>query len=94
MLIPTKYDVLVTIILNYIYTFIKDYKYQVIFITINSISSDSVLFDTSTAIELRIMLIVLGCVLGYVINRINLKKYLLILERNLQSKIKLKTINA
>ena len=94
MLILTKYDVLVTIILNYIYTFIKDYKYQVIFITINSISSASVLFDISTAIELRIMLIVLGCVLGYVINRINLKKYLLILERNLQSKIKLKTINA
>lgn len=93
-LIPTKYDVLVTIILNYIYTFIKDYKYQVIFITMNSISSASVLFDTNTAIELRIMLIIFGCVLGYIINRTDFKKYLLILEKNLQSKTKLKTIKA
>lgn len=49
---------IVTIILNYIYTFINDYKYQVIFITVNAISSASALFDTSTAIELRILLII------------------------------------
>lgn len=89
-LIPAKYDVLVTIILNYIYTFIKDYKYQIIFITVNSISSASALFDTSTAIELRIMLIIFGCVLGYVINRINFRKYLVLLKRNLKSKERLK----
>ena len=52
-LVPEKYDVIVTIILNYIYTFINDYKYQVIFITINAISSASAIFDTSTAIELK-----------------------------------------
>ena len=76
-----KYDVIVTIILNYIYTFINDYKYQVIFITINAISSASALFDTSTAIELRILLIIFGCVLGYIINKINFRKYFTLLKR-------------
>lgn len=93
-LIPEQYDVFVTLILNYIYTFIKDYKYQIIFITINSISSASVLFDTTTAIELRIALIILGCILGYVINRINLRKYLVILKRNSKRQSRSQTVNA
>lgn len=76
-----KYDVIVTIILNYIYTFINDYKYQVIFITVNAISSASALFDTSTAIELRILLIIFGCVLGYIINKINFRKYFTFAKR-------------
>ena len=55
-----------------------------------SLIAPSALFDTSTAIELRIMLIIFGCVLGYAINRINFRKYLVLLKRNLKSKERLK----
>lgn len=92
-LVPEKYDVIVTIILNYIYTFINDYKYQVIFITVNAISSASALFDTSTAIELRILLIIFGCVLGYIINKINFRKYFTLLKRKFRRMGKLGTHN-
>lgn len=92
-LVPEKYDVIVTIILNYIYTFINDYKYQVIFITVNAISSASALFDTSTAIELRILLIIFGCVLGYIINKINFRKYFTLLKRKFRKMGKLGTHN-
>ena len=92
-MVPEKYDVIVTIILNYIYTFINDYKYQVIFITVNAISSASALFDTSTAIELRILLIIFGCVLGYIINKINFRKYFTLLKRKFRRMGKLGTHN-
>lgn len=74
LLVPAKYDFIASLILSYIYAFLTDYKYQVILITINSLSSALALFDTSTAIELRIVLIISGCILGYLINKIDFKK--------------------
>ena len=82
-LIPDKYVAFTTIILNYIYTFIEDYRYQMVFITVNSLSSSMVLFDPNTAIEIRIGLVILGCVLGYLINRLNFRKLFVLLKRNL-----------
>lgn len=82
-LIPDKYVAFTTIILNYIYTFIEDYRYQMVFITVNSLSSSMVLFDPNTAIEIRIALVILGCVLGYLINRLNFRKLFVLLKRKL-----------
>lgn len=74
LLIPDKYVFIVSLILSYIYSFLVDYKYQVILITVSSLSSALAIFDTSTAIGLRIGLIIIGCILGYLINKINFKK--------------------
>ena len=82
-LIPDKYVAFTTIILNYIYTFIEDYRYQMVFITVNSLSSSMVLFDPNTAIEIRIALVILGCVLGYCINRLNFRRLFVLIKRKL-----------
>ena len=82
-LIPDKYVAFTTIILNYIYTFIEDYKYQMVFITVNSLSSSMVLFNPDTAIEIRIALVILGCVLGYLINRLNFRRIFVLMKRKL-----------
>lgn len=74
LLVPDEYDFIASLVLTYIYAFLTDYKYQVILITVNSLSSALALFDASTAIELRIVLIISGCILGYLINKINFKK--------------------
>lgn len=76
-LVPEKYDVIVSIILNYIYTFINDYKYQVIFITVNAISSASALFDTSTAIRIENFINYIWMCIRYIINKIILENILL-----------------
>ncbi len=80
-LIPSKYMAFTCIILNYIYTFVDDYKYQMVFITVSSLSSSMVLFDTTTAVKTRIALVVLGCFLGYFVNRLNFRKLLVLLKR-------------
>lgn len=85
LLVPAKYEFIASMVLSYIYAFLIDYKYQVILITVNSISSALALFDTSTAIELRITLIISGCILGYLINKINFKKLFQIKFKQLNS---------
>ena len=81
-LIPSKYVTLACILLNYIYTFVDDYKYQMVFITISSLSSSMVLFDTTTAVTARIALVILGCFLGYFINKLNFRKLFVLAKRN------------
>ncbi|MFR2534799.1 MAG: FUSC family protein [Clostridia bacterium] len=72
-LIPTQYTTLAVILLSYIYTFVEEYHIQVVFVTINALSSAMLLFDTKTEIQMRIFLVILGCLLGYIINKINIK---------------------
>lgn len=93
-LIPDKYVAFTTIILNYIYTFIEDYKYQMVFITVNSLSSSMVLFNPDTAIEIRIALVILGCVLGYLINRLNFRRIFVLMKRNLSLHKNKKSVEA
>ena len=81
-LIPEHYIVIATLILSYIYTFIEAYRIQIIFITVNALSSAMILFDSVTAVWLRIILVIVGCIIGYSINKLNLKKYLKILKKN------------
>lgn len=79
-LIPEKYDALASIALSYIYTFIKDYKHQIIFITVNALSASMVIFDPTEAIGTRILLIISGCMLAMVINKIDFKKPMLAIK--------------
>lgn len=72
-LIPEKYDTLASIVLSYIYTFIESYKHKMIFITVSALSASMVIFDTTTAIATRIILIILGCMLAILINKIDLQ---------------------
>ena len=82
-LIPEKYNGLASIILSYIYTFIKDYKHQIIFITVNALSASMLIFDPTEAIGTRILLIISGCMLAMVINKIDLKKPMIAIKERL-----------
>lgn len=79
-LIPEKYDALASIVLSYIYTFIESYKHKMIFITVSALSASMVIFDTTTAIATRIILIILGCILAILINKIDLQKPMLLIK--------------
>lgn len=79
-LIPEKYDALASIVLSYIYTFIESYKHKIIFITVSALSASMVIFDTTTAIATRIILIILGCILAILINKIDLQKPMLLIK--------------
>lgn len=79
-LIPEKYDTLASIVLSYIYTFIESYKHKMIFITVSALSASMVIFDTTTAIATRIILIILGCMLAILINKIDLQKPMLLIK--------------
>lgn len=74
LIIPDRYATFATLVLSYIYTFVQVYSIQIIFITVNALSSAMILFDGVTAIWLRIILVVTGCIIGYLINRIDFKK--------------------
>ena len=73
-LIPEHYTVIASLILSYIYTFVEAYNIQIIFVTVNSLSSAMLLFDSVTAVWLRIILVITGCVIGYTINKLNFEK--------------------
>lgn len=96
LLVPAKYEFIVLFIINYIYSFMTKYQYQIICITMSSLSSAILLFDAKTAIGLRIMLIIVGCIISYIINRIDFKKYfkslLDVRNSNKQRKNKLKVV--
>lgn len=72
-LIPSQFTTFAMIILSYIYTFVEAYHIQIVFITINALSSAMLLFDTKTEIQMRISLVIIGCLLGYIINKVDLK---------------------
>lgn len=85
-LIPEKYDALASIVLSYIYTFIESYKHKMIFITVSALSASMVIFDTTTAIATRIILIILGCLLAILINKIDLQKPMLLIKNKCANK--------
>lgn len=69
--IPDEYLAVCFLILNYIYSFITDYKVQMVFITVNSLNAAMILFDTKTSIFLRIIMICSGIVIAHFINNAN-----------------------
>ena len=85
-LIPSKYTVFATIILSYIYTFVEEYHIQMVFVTVNALSASMLLFDPTTAVELRIILVIAGCVIGYFINKLDFKRWNMNLKEKLEKK--------
>lgn len=75
-LIPEHYTLIATLILNIMYAFVEEYSVQIVFITINALSSSMILFDPYTAVETRVLLVITGCFIGYIINHIPLKTLL------------------
>lgn len=70
-LIPSEYLAICFLLLNFIYTFITDYKIQMVFITINSLNAAMILFDTRTSVFLRIVMICSGIFIAHFINNAN-----------------------
>ncbi|AVP55635.1 hypothetical protein K144313037_16870 [Clostridium tetani] len=68
-LVPSKFSSLVLLILSYIYTFIKKYNKQIIFVTLNSLGAAMVLFDTFISVPMRIAFVLLGSVIAFMVNK-------------------------
>lgn len=81
-LIPQQYVSIAVLVLGFIYNFVEKYHIQIVFVTISALSSAMILFDNKTAVELRILLVIIGCIIGLLINKLNLKSLFLKLENN------------
>ena len=68
-LVPSKFSSLVLLILSYIYTFIKKYDRQIIFVTLNSLGAAMVLFDTFVSVPMRITFVLLGSIIAFMVNK-------------------------
>lgn len=67
-LIPPVYSTLALMVLGYIYMFVKEYKIQQVFVTINALAAAMILFDASTSIPMRITLLVFGIAIVLILN--------------------------
>ena len=67
-LIPKSLDSIVLLVIGYIYSFIKPYKIQMIFVTLNSLAAAMILFDASTSVPMRIFFVIIGIVIAVLVN--------------------------
>lgn len=67
-LIPKSLDSIVLLVIGYIYSFIKPYKIQMIFVTLNSLAAAMILFDTSISVSMRIFFVIIGIVIAVLVN--------------------------
>lgn len=65
--LPENSIIFITFILSYVYTFIKDYHIQMIFITINSLNAAKEVFDSSHPSIFRISFLCLGIMIALII---------------------------
>ena len=76
-LLPNSIITYVTLVMGYIYTFIKKYHIQMVFITISACIANEVYFASTTEIVFtRIILILSGAVFAYIISKVNFEKYI------------------
>ncbi|MCR6513984.1 FUSC family protein [Clostridium sp. LY3-2] len=68
-IIPKSLDSLALLVIGYIYTFIKPYKFQMIFVTINGLAAAMILFDASVSIPMRIFFVLVGIVIAVLVNK-------------------------
>lgn len=67
-LIPKSLDSIVLLVIGYIYSFIKPYKIQMIFVTLNSLAAAMILFDASISVPMRIFFVIIGIVIAVLVN--------------------------
>ncbi|MBF8984866.1 FUSC family protein [Lutibacter sp. B2] len=68
-LVPKNLSTYVLLFLSYIYTFIKEYKVQIVFITMNSLGAAMILYDMSVSVPMRISFILAGTVIAFIVNK-------------------------
>lgn len=66
-ILPESSIIFITFILSYIYTFIKSYHIQIIFITINSLNAAKEVFDSGHPIIFRISFLFLGIIIALIV---------------------------
>lgn len=66
-LIPESIAIIFASFLSYVYTFVKSYYIQIIFITINSLNAAKDIFDTNYSIILRVSFVILGALIAFCI---------------------------
>ena len=72
MILPSHLLIYITLTMSYIYTFIKRYDIQMIFITINSLIANEIFFSSNKeTVFFRIALMLSGVLFSYVITKIN-----------------------
>ena len=69
-LVPQQFSSIVLLILSYIYTFIKEYKIKMIFITMSSLGAAMILFQPGVSVPMRIAFIVMGIGIALVVNKV------------------------
>lgn len=67
-LIPKFLDSIVLLVIGYIYSFIKPYKIQMIFVTLNSLAAAMILFDSTISVPMRIFFVIIGIVIAVLVN--------------------------
>lgn len=70
--LPPQYSIVITLLLNYVYMFVVEYRIQMIFITINALNASLLLFDYQTSIPMRLWFIVVGAVIAASISKADL----------------------
>ncbi len=68
-IVPKSLDSMAVLIISYIYMFIKPYKYQMIFTTLNALSAAMILFNFTVSVPMRIVFMLVGIVIAIVVNR-------------------------
>ncbi|GAA0725082.1 hypothetical protein GCM10008905_19840 [Clostridium malenominatum] len=68
-IVPKNLSTYVLLFLSYIYTFIKEYKVQILFITINSLGASMILYNMHVSASMRIGLILVGTVIAFIVNK-------------------------
>lgn len=67
-LIPRSLDSIVLLVIGYIYSFIKPYKIQMIFVTLNSLAAAMILFDSTISVPMRIFFVIIGIIIAVLVN--------------------------
>ena len=70
-----NYLPIVSLVLGYIYTFLKDYDKKMIFVAINDLISTMPIYSTTFSIITRLILFGLGIIVAYFVSKVVEKKY-------------------
>ncbi len=69
LLVPESINTYALLFLSYIYTFIKEYKVQIVFVTINSLGAAMILYDMYVSVPMRISFILVGAIIAFIVNK-------------------------
>lgn len=68
-IVPKSLESMAVLIISYVYMFVKPYKYQMIFVTLNALSAAMILFNFTVSIPMRIAFMLVGVVIAIIVNK-------------------------